>query len=207
MTEIVNILNFILTNTLCKDYSHCRFKKMKRIICLLFLVFLTLTVPLKSTAQTDSSSAGDNQSETLNDRLNNLLTDTKTALEDLRKQKDKKTRSAYKKLRLINKEIIKALNTVPPDKCLDALDNGMQDLYGLVSKLNIGISCGPIIIPPFLPGTSNRDVPVTPDCGLPPEMRATPFNGAFSIINPLYDNARSIFRTDENQNEVPDVCE
>ena len=98
----------------------------------LFIIFAALTISLKSIAQTGSSSTGDTKPETLNDRLNNLLGDTKAALEDLRKQKDKKTRAAYKKLRLINKEIIKALNTVPPAKCLDALDNGMQDLYGLV---------------------------------------------------------------------------
>jgi len=181
---------------------------MKRTIFLLFVVFALLTTAPKSIAQTDSSAAGDTQPETLNNQLDNLLADTKTALEDLRKQKDKKTRSAYKKLRLINKEIIKALNTVPPSKCLDALDNGMQDLYGLVSKLNVGISCGPIIIPPFLPGTDNTDTSVTPDCALPPdEMRAIPFNSAFSIVNPLYDNARDIFRIDENKNEMPDVCE
>ena len=161
----------------------------------------------QSFSQTDTSTTGDTESETLSDKLDNLLADTKAALEDLRKQKDKKSRLAYKKLRLINKEIIKALNKIPPAKCLDALDTGMQDLYGLVSELNIGISCGPIIIPPFLPGTSNRDVPVTPDCALPPEMRATPFNGAFSLVNPLYETARGIFRTDTNKNDMPDACE
>ena len=180
---------------------------IKKITLLLVLVFTLTITTLKSTAQTSSSSSGGTQTETLNDKLNNLLAETKTALEDLRKQKDKKSKSAYKKLRLINKEIIKALNTVPPAKCLDALDKGMQDLYGLVSEVNVGISCGPVIIPPFLPGTSNRDVPVTPDCALPPEMKVTPFNGAFSILNPLYDNARDIFSTDTNQNEMPDACE
>ena len=180
---------------------------MKKIIILYSIVFMFIITTSQSFSQTDTSSTEDTQSETLEDKLNNLLADTKAALEDLRKQKDKKSRSAYKKLRLINKEIIKALNTVPSAKCLDALDNGMQDLYSLVSELNIGISCGPIIIPPFLPGTSNRDVPVTPDCALPPEMRSVPFNGAFSIVNPLYDSARNIFRTDENTNDMPDACE
>ncbi len=180
---------------------------IKQIILLLFLVFTLTITTLESTAQIGSSTTGGTQPETLNNQLDNLLADTKTALEDLRKQKDKKTRSAYKKLRLINKKIIKALNTVPPAKCLDALDNGMQDLYGLVSELNVGITCGPVIIPPFLPGTNNTDTSITPDCILPPEMRATPFNGAFSIVNPLYEKARGIFRTDTNKNEMPDVCE
>ena len=174
---------------------------MKKNIFVLFVVFVLLTTSLKSIAQEDA------QPETLNEKLNNLLDDTKAALQDLRKQKDKKTRAAYKKLRLINKQILKALNTIPPAKCLDSLDNAMQDLYGLVSELNVGISCGPVIIPPFLPGTESRDEPVTPDCFLPPEMRALPFNGAFSVVNPLYDSAREIFRTDTNQNEMPDVCE
>ncbi len=175
--------------------------KIKNLALYFLVIFVLTATPLNSKAQEDT------QPETLNDQLDNLLGDTKTALEDLKKQKDKKARSAYKKLRLINKEIIKALNTVPPAKCLDALDNGMQDLYGLVSKLNVGISCGPVIIPPFLPGTDNTDIPVTPDCALPPEMRATPFNGAFSVVNPLYENARDIFRTDTNENDMPDACE
>ena len=174
---------------------------MKKVIFLLFVVFVLVTTSLKSIAQEDT------QPETLNEKLNNLLDDTKAALQDLRKQKDKKTKGAYKKLRLINKQVIKALNTIPPAKCLDSLDNAMQDLYGLVSELNVGISCGPVLIPPFLPGTESRDEPITPDCALPPEMRSTPFNSAFSVINPLYDNAREIFRTDTNQNEMPDVCE
>ena len=180
---------------------------MKKNILLLFLVFVLLTTSSKSMAQTDYSSAGNAQSEALNEELNSLLDDTKTALEDLRKQKDKKTKASYKKLRLIYKQVIKALNTVPSSKCLDILDRAMQDLYGLVSEVNVGISCGPVIIPPFLPGTSNRDVPVTPDCGLPPEMRTTPFNVAFSILNPLYEKARDTFRTDTNKNDMPDVCE
>ena len=174
---------------------------MKKIIILLLVILVLPAISLKSIAQEDA------QPETLDKKLNDFLNDTKTALEDLRKQKDKKTKAAYKKLRLINKQILKALNTVPPAKCLDSLDNAIQDLYSLVSDLNIGISCGPVIIPPFLPGTEGRNEPVTPDCFLPPEMRSTPFNGAFSVINPLYDNAREVFRTDTNQNEMPDVCE
>ena len=171
------------------------------------MVFISLTMNLKSIAQTDSSTTSDTQPETLNNKLDKLLAATKTAIEDLRKQKDKKNRSAAKRLKVIEKKIIKALNTVPPSKCLNILNAGMQDLYGLVSELNVGISCGPIIIPPFLPGTNNTDTPVTPDCALPPEMRTTPFNGAFSIVNPLYDDAREIFRTDTNENDLPDVCE
>ena len=180
---------------------------MKKIILLSFVIFILLTTSVKSIAQTDSSSTGDTKPETLNNRLDNLLVDTKTAIEDLRKQKDKKTRSTAKRLKVIERKIIKALNTVPPAKCLNILNDGMQDLFGLVSELNVGITCGPIIIPPFLPGTENTDSPITTDCILPPEMRATPFNSAFSVMNPLYETARDIFRTDTNKNEMPDVCE
>ncbi len=178
---------------------------MKRIIFLLFVVFTLLVIPSKSIAQTDSSAT---EGTTLDNKLGDLLNNIKTALGDLRKQKDKKAREAYKKIRSINKEILKALNTVPPAKCLGVLDNAMQKLYSLVSNLNIGISCGPVIIPPFLPGTDNLAEIITPDCALPPdEMRSTPFNGAFSIVNPVYDNARDVFREDTNENEIPDVCE
>lgn len=176
---------------------------MKKLLILLLLLSILSVSSLESFAQTDSSVTED----TPDNKLNDFLNDIKTSLGNLRKQKDKKSRIAYKDLRLINKEIIKALNTVPPAKCLDALDHGMQDLYALVSELNVGISCGPVIIPPFLPGTSSRGVTITPDCGLPPEMRAIPFNSAFSVVNPLYEDARDIFRTDINENEMPDVCE
>ncbi|OGI06827.1 MAG: hypothetical protein A3I68_00600 [Candidatus Melainabacteria bacterium RIFCSPLOWO2_02_FULL_35_15] len=180
----------------------------RKSILFLFVITAVLIIALKSTAETDSSSSsGGSKPETLDSKLNDLLADTKTTLEDLKKQKDKKARAAYKKLRLINKQVIKALNAVPPAKCLDVLDDAMQDLYSLVSELSTGISCGPAIIPPFLPGTDDTDTLVTPDCILPPEMRATPFNGAFSLVNPLYESARDVFRTDENENEMPDACE
>ena len=174
---------------------------MKKIISLLVLAF-ALTITLKSLAQTSSSSSG-GEILSLEDKLNQLEKDTSDAIKDLNKARDKKT---AKRLRSIEKTILRALNTIPPAKCLDILDKGMQSLYDLVSELNVGISCGPVIIPPFLPGTDNTDTPVTTDCALPPEMRAT-FNGAFSIVNPIYENARDIFRTDANENEMPDVCE
>ena len=172
-------------------------------IFLLFLISAILTISLKANAQTSSSSSG-GETLSLEDKLNQLERDTSDAIGSLNKAKDKKT---AKRLRAIEKKILRALNTVPPAKCLDILDKGMQSLYDLVSELNVGISCGPVIIPPFLPGTDNTDTPVTPDCALPPEMRSIPFNGAFSIVNPIYDNAREIFRTDEDENEMPDVCE
>ena len=130
--------------------------------------------------------------------------DTRDVIKKLKKERDKKT---AKRLKTIETKIIRALNSIPPAKCLDVLDKAMQDFYSLVSDLNIGVSCGPIIIPPFLPGTDNTDTPVIPDCILPPEMRTIPFNGAFSLVNPLYEDARDVFRVDENENEMPDVCE
>ena len=171
-------------------------------IFLLFVLVGISIVTFNANAQTTSSSEGEVLST--KDKLDQLEKDTSDAIESLNKAKDKKT---AKRLKAIEKKIIRALNSIPPAKCLDVLDKAMQSFYGLVSDLNVGISCGPIIIPPFLPGTDNTDTPVTPDCFLPPEMRTIPFNGAFSIVNPIYDDAREVFRTDENENEMPDVCE
>lgn len=32
-------------------------------------------------------------------------------------------------------------------------------------------------------------------------------DGAFADVNPVYNEARDLFRIYDNQNEVPDVCE
>ena len=178
---------------------------MKKIIFLLVAVFSLLVNTPKSISQTDASSSSSG-GETLStkDKLDQLQRDVSDTIENLKKEKDKKT---AKRLKVIEVKIIRALNSIPPSKCLDVLDKAMQSFYGLVSDLNVGVSCGPIIIPPYLPGKDRTDTPITPDCALPPEMRTIPFNGAFSLVNPLYDDARDIFRTDENENEMPDVCE
>lgn len=173
-------------------------------IFVLFLISVALVVTLQVSAQTSSSSSSSG-GETLSteDQLNQLERDTSDAIEKLKKERDKKT---AKKLKTIERGIIRALNSIPPAKCLGILDKAMQSFFDLVSELSTGISCGPAIIPPFLPGTDNLDTPVTPDCILP-EMRAIPFNGAFSLVNPLYENASNLFRIDENENDMPDVCE
>lgn len=168
---------------------------MKKYIPCLILILALMLIPSNLKAQEE-------QSLSLDDQLNQLEADTNNAIEKLKKERDKKTSN---KLKLIERKIIRALNSIPPDKCLGKLKVAMDDFFGLVSDLSSGISCGPSIIPPFLPGTENTDSPITPDC-LPPEMR-TPFNGAFSLVNPLYDDALNIFRTDINENEMPDVCE
>ena len=75
----------------------------------------------------------------------------------------------------------------------------MDKFYGLVSDLNVGISCGPNIPPPFLPEGEDT---VSPDCILPDA-----FNGPFSEVYPLYTDARDVFRVDEDENNLSDVCE
>ena len=172
-------------------------------IFLLFIINVALLVVLKANAQINSSSSS---GETLStqDQLDQVERDTSDGIARLKKEKDRKT---AKRLKIIERNVIRALNSVPPAKCLSILDKAMQSFFDLVSELSTGISCGPAIIPPFLPGTNNIDTPITPDCILPPEMRAIPFNGAFSLVNPIYENAREVFRIDENENEMPDVCE
>ncbi len=178
---------------------------MKNLIFPVILILTFIMIPSNLKAQTDStSSSSGGQTLSLNEQLDQLEKDTSTTIEELKKEKDKKTAS---KLKSIERKIIRALNSIPPDKCLGKLKTAMDNFFGLVSDLNVGISCGPVIIPPFLPGTDSTDSPITPDCALPPEMRTIPFNGAFSLVNPLYDDARGIFRTDTNENNMPDVCE
>ena len=173
-------------------------------IFLLLIITAALVITLKANAQISSSSSSGGEILSTEEKLDQLERDTSDVIGNLKKEKDKKT---AKKLKAIETKIIRALNSIPPAKCLDVLDKAMQSFFGLVSDLNVGVSCGPVIIPPFLPGIDNTDTPVTPDCILPPEMRTIPFNGAFSLVNPLYDDARDVFRTDENENEMPDVCE
>lgn len=177
---------------------------MKKVI-LILLVLIGINFWNYSYAQTDT--------QTLNERLDSLLTTFKETQATLKKQRDKDSRKSYREIKQIGKRTIKALNLVPPVKCLKVLNDAMQDLYSLVSDLNTGISCGPNIIPPFLPGADELDMPaegtVGPDCILPPDegFQTTPYNGAFSVVNPLYDEARDVFRTDSDGNNMPDVCE
>ena len=178
---------------------------MKKIILVLLFLFV-INAFNYSYAQTEPNA--------LNEQLDSLLTTFQETKSTLKKQRDKDSKKSYREVRQIGRNIIKALNSVPPEKCLKVLNNAMQDLYSLVSELSTGISCGPNISPPFLPGADELSMHeeenvVEPDCILPPEeeFQTTPYTGPFSVVNPLYDEAIDLFRTDSDENNMPDVCE
>ena len=165
---------------------------MKKIIVVLIIIsFLTNTV----LAQTETSS--------VEDQLGQLLESSQSLQKELRNKKDKESRRLARRLKLITRKIISAVNSVPPAKCLSRLKPAMEDFFGLVSELGSGIACGPPIIPPFL---RMNELPLNPDC-LPPDLAPDQLDLNFSETLGLYDKARDIFHIDTNTNEIPDACE
>ena len=126
-------------------------------------------------------------------------------------------RPVSRKIRSITRDIIRAVNSIPPENCLKELKDAMNDFYALVSVLGRGISCGPVILPPFLPGEDEfvlvRET-LTTDCLPPPEFDEDislqiggPFGGSFADVNPVYNECRDVFQIDNDSNDISDVCE
>ena len=179
---------------------------MKKLTILLFLsTCLIFISPVHS--QTDGSTTELSVQEQLDQALDSL-----SSLKQILQSKRAK-RPIARKIKLITRQIIRAVNSIPPDKCLQTLTKAMDDFYGLVSELGSGIACGPPILPPFLPeGDTSTDLGV--NCILPepnePVSRLQiggPFGGAFADVNPVYNQCRDVFRTDIDGNNIPDVCE
>ena len=154
-------------------------------------------------AQTADTSAGNDAS--VQSKLDELLVTLSNVSSQLRSIKDPKSHRAAIKIKLIKRKIVKAVNSIPPEKCLGKLKIAMNDFYALVSKLGQGIACGPPIIPPFL---QVANPPISPDCALPPEdVVPDQIDPGFSESLGAYDTARDIFHIDSNSNEIPDACE
>lgn len=182
---------------------------MKKIILFLFLsVLLTYCIPVYS--QTDSTTEEPSIEEQLEEILASLSSLQKTLKEEKRKRPIART------IKSITRRIIRAVNTVPPDRCLTLLKVAMDDFYELVSDLGSAIACGPPILPPFLPGEETEiedDLDI--NCIPPPEDNEVivrlqiggPFGGAFSDVHPVYNDCRGFFQIDTNGNNISDVCE
>lgn len=172
------------------------------------LLSFCLTFNSLSYAQTDDSTSKLSAQEQLDQVLDTLSALNKTLKSQRRK------RPIAIKIRLITRKIIRAVNSVPPSKCLEILKIAMDDFYGLVSDLGSGISCGPPILPPFLPEGESTDTDLGINCLPPPEpgeltrlQIGGPFGGAFADVNPVYNECRDLFQIDDNGSNIPDVCE
>ena len=175
---------------------------MKNIQILLVLSFLLYSIPVM--AQEDLPPSGDGEisiatsTPTVEEQADDLLLSLNSVVKTLKKERDRRSKIASKKLKLIAKKIDRALKRTPPEKCYEEVKIAMNDFFALVSDLNVGISCGPAIIPPFL--DRNND-PITPDCILPDQL------GAFGEVNPVYEDARDLFHIDEDDSGISDACE
>lgn len=185
---------------------------MKKKLFNLFLIFcLVYVFSIPVTAQSEVTTTEEELS--VENQLDNLLAGLSSTQKALRK--DRRKRSVARKIKLITNKLIKAVNLVPPRKCMDVLRVAMDEFYELVSNLGSGISCGPPILPPFLPGEDFDSLPtkLTQDCLPPPDeplerlQIGGPFGGSFSGVYPLYEDARDLFQIDSNDTEISDVCE
>ncbi len=164
---------------------------------LLLIAVFSVSVVSPIFAQ-DTQPSGDTSLQT---RLNQLLANISDLQQQLKGEKGRKVKTTARKLKLISKGLIKAVNLIPPSSCLDKLKTAMDDFYALTSELGTGIACGPPIVPPFL-GRIAKTKSITPDCILPDQL-----SEPFSEVYGLYTEARDIFHTDLNSNNIPDSCE
>ncbi len=183
-------------------------KNMKKVIVLVLLSFALsiLSVPVSAQIDLSSGSGGDTtvvDTPSVEEQAAKLLANLNSAVKALKHERDRKSKIASKKLKLIAKRIDRALK-LTPQKCFDEIKIAMDDFFGVVSDLNVGISCGPAILPPFL----DREVDVlTPDCGLPPDEVLPDQLGSFGEVNPIYEDARDLFHIDVDSSNIPDACE
>ena len=176
----------------------------------LIIVFLSLYLFFASIAYAQDDTVTSGETLSVEQQLESLLADLLSLQKTLKK--NKKKRPIAKDVKLITKKIIKAVNSIPPESCMNTLRQAMDEFFELVTKLELGISCGPVILPPFLPGDDGSSLiePLTEDCLPPPDALLQiggPFGGAFVDINPVYDEAKDLFQIDVDSSEISDVCE
>ena len=169
---------------------------MKKVLSLfLILIFLLNPVFAQNVTSSETPSVQTQAEQILND-LNNLI-------EKLQKKKGRANHIKANKIALIKRKLVRAVNSNPPAKCYQRLKIAINNLYGLVSELGSGISCGPPIIPPFF---LQIKLSLAPDC-LPPDITPDQLDETFVDLNPIYDNARALIKIDDDSSEIPDVCE
>ena len=183
---------------------------MKKTQAISILVFSLILFSIPVQAQEDLPPSGDGEvsiatsTPTVEEQVNDLLTSLSSLVKTLKHERDRKSKTSAKKVKLIARRIDRALKQVPPEKCYEQIKIAMNEFYGLVSDLNIGISCGPLIIPPFL---DRENEVLTGDCALPPEAVLPDQLGIFGEVNPVYDTARDLFHIDEDGSGISDACE
>jgi hypothetical protein len=180
-------------------------KKLIIVFLILHLFFVNIAF-----AQDDTNTSGETLS--VEQQLESLLADLSSLQKALKKNRRKKP--IARDIKVIARKIIRAVNSVPPETCMKTLREAMDEFYEVVTKLELGISCGPVVLPPFLPGDDGDPLvePLVEDCLPPPDeferlQIGGPFGGAFADVNPVYDTARDLFQIDVNDSEISDVCE
>ena len=177
-------------------------------ISILLVSLILFSYQLKAFSQSPSEEI------LIEEELNQVLDSLASLKHTLKTQRAK--RPVGRKIKLITKDIIRAVNSIPPETCLKQLKAAMNNFYGLTSELLAGISCGPSVLPPFLPGEDEFPFRenLTTDCLPPPEDEiferlqiGGPFGGAFTDVNPVYEECRDVFQIDSDENEISDVCE
>ena len=176
--------------------------KRKFFAIIISAVFL-ITNSSKVYSQTDGSSSsgsGSISSEpSVSDQAKQIIQDLTTLQAKLQKKKDKKSRTDARRIKLLIKKLSRSVQAASDSVCLDRLKAAMNDFFGLVADLNVGLSCGPVIIPPYF---AKAVSPLITDCIIPDQLDST-----FIELNPIYDSARDLIRIDKNDNSIPDVCE
>ncbi len=181
----------------------------------LILVFLSLCLFFTHTAYAQDDTTTPEATLSVEEQLESLLADLSSLQKSLKKNKRK--RPIAREIKTITRKIIKAANSIPPENCMKTIRLAMDDFYELVSNLGSGISCGPPILPPFLPGGDTTEPLIealSADCLPPPDefplerlQIGGPFGGSFADIYPIYNEARDVFQIDGDTSEISDVCE
>lgn len=137
---------------------------------------------------------------TLQIQTESIFNGLDTIYKKFRKKKGKENRIKARKVLEINKKFKQAIFSSPRELCFKRLKVTVNLLYEYVSELNIGISCGPNILPsPFL---EDIQPPLISDCIIPDQL-----NELFIELNPIYEDTRELALIDNNENEISDVCE
>ena len=178
---------------------------MRKVLATGLMIITLVFFTGKMFAQSSSSDSTESTQPSVEARAEQILLRLNALQAKLKKEKDRASRLKLKKLKLITQGLVRAVNSIPPSRCLKRLKVSMNDLYGLVSELLVGISCGPSVIPPFFP---EAKVLLSPDCIMPEEEITTDqLDDTFVELNPIYDDARELIKVDDNSNGISDVCE
>ena len=176
---------------------------MKKVLIISSIILTLAFAVEKVSAQDVTSSSGGVVS--VEAQAEQILGRLKTLQEELnsKSKKDKISHLRARKVKLLIRKLVRAVNSVPPTKCLERLKIAMRDFYNLVSEVGTGIACGPPIILPFLERT---EFALSPDC-IMPDFTPDQLDPTFVELNPIYDDAQKLSIVDDDGNDISDVCE